>query len=130
MSSKKTLASGTMPTGRKSCARGPGVQELRLSPTAVCDIIRSCKEAGVAKLKFSDLEIEFTNSGAKEIVPLTGAVIPAEILQKQLLDESVVIEREEIRSKEDTLDQLLIENPLEMERLEAMGELEDAESQN
>lgn len=102
----------------------------------MCAIIKACTEARVAVLKFGPLEVQFH----QQVEPLAFANGPqgwqrvqptqpeAEISdeQRQQMEEEA-LDRDEIRLKEDQLDQMLIEDPAEFEKLVAQNELEDDE---
>lgn len=117
-----------------------------LSSTDICLIIASCGEHKVAKLQFGDLYIEM---GLKakildEVGPKNAEAFPQnanpqsnsdnEISEelKKINDDAFI--QEELRTKQDQLDQLLIENPALAEKMIADGdfdeELEDADDES
>lgn len=93
----------------------------------ICHILRECAKSGVTHLKWEGLEVWFGETN--ELNPL-GAPPRAKPPTEKVLSESLQVskeqlETEELLSKEDRLDHMLIENPLEYENLMMAGELDE-----
>lgn len=102
-----------------------------------CSIIKLCGESRVAELKLGDFYVTFhtpVGEGPQKHVeiPATQPTHPdAEISEEQRkqLEKHALME-DEIRLKEDRLDQMLIESPSEFEALQAQGDLDEEEAGN
>lgn len=88
-----------------------------LSAVDVCSLIKACSESGVIELTFGDLHISF--------VPKAIGTPPAQAIAGLNQPD---IEQIEIAVKTDQLDHMLVEDPVEYERLRASGELTDGHS--
>ena len=108
----------------------PRIKKTVLKADEICSILKACVEAKVKVLKYLDLEVSFegqaeeTQSYYHPVMPgdLAGSVRPAA--------EKEAFEEQAFYAKQDKLDQMMIVDPVEYERLVAAGELEDAEGQN
>ena len=124
---KKKLTSGTATTA---------IEKRILTSDEVCAIIKACNDARVAVLKFGDLEIQFHQKveplafehGPQGWQRLQPTQPEAEISEQQQQLHEKSFDADEIRVKQDQLDQMLIEDPHEFEKLMAQNELEDEES--
>lgn len=100
-----------------------------LSFRELCSIIKTCGSNNVAELKFGDLHVRFHQAVVvqQQQPPKVETTHPdTEISDEQREQlENVALVRDEIATKEDQLDQMLIESPSEYERLIAEGDLED-----
>ncbi len=112
------------------------VHEKRLlSFKEICSIIKTCGASRVAELKFGDLHITFhepvkegldtVNELSQKYTTHPDAEISDE--QRKQLEKHALAE-DEIRLREDQLDQMLIESPSEYEELQAQGDLEEDEA--
>ena len=93
-----------------------------LSVDDVCRILKASEESGILKLKFQDLEIERANPMFGQFSHPThaeNAILPE--THKKQNEEQILVE--ELRQKERELEELLITNPHEYERMMADGEL-------
>lgn len=124
---KKNLTSGTNSTTLN-------LQKVKSTECAVKDICRlivACKENGVSELKFGELHLLFGNGPEKspeEITP--SAAIPSEDLKAQ---EQVSKEAEaqlRFAEEQDDVSLMVLEDPAEMERRIANGELIDEVAQH
>lgn len=97
-----------------------------LSVDDVCRILKASEESGILKLKFQDLEIERVDARSTPTPEPTHAenAIPPETHKKQ--NEATLLV-DELRQKKQELDELLITNPHEYERMMADGELGPSE---
>lgn len=103
-----------------------------LSFREICSIIKSCGESRVAELKFGDLHITFhqpvkegldaVKAPPQQVTTHPDAEISDE--QRKHLEKHALLE-DELRLKEDQLDQMLIESPTDFEELQAQGDLEE-----
>lgn len=113
------------------------INKRPLSSEEACLIIETSAKAGVTELKFGDLHVRF-GKPAEQIVGMT-IVDPYPVHQapqspsvKDLTEEQhqnqtkQAIEAEEIRTREDQLARLLVEDPEAYEKLLRDGELTDA----
>jgi hypothetical protein len=88
----------------------------------ICAILGSCDKNGVAALKFGDLQVEFFDKQPETSVAHTSA--PEIAAEQSKIHNSALVE-EEIRTREQQLEELFLTDPLEAERLLAKGDLED-----
>jgi hypothetical protein len=112
-------------------------REKFLSSRDLSAIIKVCGESRVAELKFGDLHVRF-DTPVEQVMRLYGDQIreaaanstpsnrpdtAISAIQDHLAQES--LERDEFDVKEDRLAQMIIENPLEAERLLIEGKLDE-----
>jgi predicted nucleic acid-binding Zn-ribbon protein len=104
-------------------------QKISLQVKDICAIIKSCRNCGVTKFKFGDLEVDFGRPAlsphgkcGEAVNHLSVAEITDEIHEKQMKE---ALEQDELRLKDEQVAQALIENPLLAEQLIMDGELED-----
>lgn len=101
-----------------------------LSCNDVCRIIRESRHNGVHKLKFDGLEISFISiykdeevkSPASENVTQVSATEIAAIQEKE---NSKALLQEELRVKQQYLDELILQDPYMLEELIAKGDIEE-----
>ena len=100
----------------------------------ISEIIRECKQQGVSKLTVGDLHLVFEPQARTMIVPEVSvetkppeAAISEQDQSKQAVEAT---EQEELEFRDRQIDEMLIENPLEAERLIAEGELVIDESES
>lgn len=95
-----------------------------LSVEEVCRILKSSEESGILKLKFRDLEFEReTGRIVTPPIPLPAHsehAIPKETHTKQNEQQLLV---DELRTKAEQLQELLITDPYQFETMLANGEL-------
>lgn len=98
-------------------------KKLNFSVQDIGDLIEKCSKFGVLQFSYGDLSFSLHNKSNEETdSPISHAPpSPQEIEQASV--ETMAIDEQ--RSKKDQLEQMLIENPAEAERLMASGELED-----
>lgn len=99
-----------------------------ISSEEVCKILDACAKKGVIELKFGPLEVRFQPKAQSHPKKAPGPIIPAHpepenILQEQREAEKAELLREEIRTKEDEVDELVLTDPLKYEELIESGEL-------
>lgn len=106
-----------------------------LTANEIIAIIKVCAKANVAVFSYSDMRIEF-NASTNEIVDKhnSSAFEPsqptdAEISVKHDQINKESLEIDEARTKEERLALMLIENPLEAERLISSGELTETDDE-
>lgn len=95
-----------------------------LKSDEVCALIKACSETGVTSLKWGNLQVSF-DSPKK---PALAAIPDTEISELITQSGTQRFEQEELQTKDDELAHLLIENPLEYERMLAARELESKDS--
>lgn len=99
-----------------------------LKSDEVCALIKACGESGVSSLKWGNLQVSFERS-PKE--PETPPAIPDTEISEEIAQSGTRrLEQEEFNTKEDELATMLIENPLEYERMLTNRELESKDSGN
>jgi hypothetical protein len=112
---------------------GEGGKNSSLSADEVCRIIEACSKANVRILKFAGLKVELAATPAPEItpVPMSELVLEqssseAEIseIQRNIISKEVLESAEE-ELRERQIEDLLITDPLEAERMIQNRELED-----
>lgn len=96
-----------------------------LTAADVCLILKSCREAQVREIRFAGLHVHFglpVEDCPKDAV--TAPTSPPEaVLSEQIAQDT--FERDEVRVKEQSVDELAFTNPTEYEELRALGELVD-----
>jgi hypothetical protein len=104
-----------------------------LTPAEVCAILKACGEAQVRVLKFANLYVQFD----KKVEPARTAVAeaPAPTTEAEISETNQKIHEDALAQDEqavrqDQLDQMWIENPLEAERILLAGELEDGDTED
>lgn len=94
---------------------------MRLSGEEICAIVKACGEAGVSRLCFGPLDVQFKCSPDTEKPHEQTIVVTDPVLQEEVT--KVETERDELAHKEEMLAQLEIENPAEYERQMLAGDL-------
>jgi hypothetical protein len=100
----------------------------------ICKIIAACRESGVTRLTMGQLDILFglveakfpqaTHAGAP---PTPGAEVPVETIRaKQIEQEKLSHEEQEIEAKERRIAELMLTDPLQAEEMMRDGDLEPA----
>ena len=101
----------------------------------ISEIIRECKQQGVASLKVGDLHLAFEPKARVMDVPeVPVETKPPEAAisdANQSKQAKEVLEQQELEFRNRQIDEMLINDPLEAERLIEQGELveDDAESE-
>lgn len=106
-----------------SMAGKNSLQKSLLSTEDVCRILKSSEESGILKLKFRDLEFEReTGRKVPQPIPQTHSeyAIPEETHKKQNEQQLLV---DELRTKAEQLQELIITDPYQFEKMLADGEL-------
>lgn len=93
---------------------------MKLSTKDVCTILKACKQYGVTEFVLGDLHLSLRPTANRLKADIPTAAIPAEEIQKNLDAENFSAEKEENAF-------LVIEDPQEMERRIANGELNEDE---
>lgn len=105
--------------------------EKNWSADDICRILEASAKAGVRTLKFAGLDVEFESAGvtnpngapAHYIAPPTAEIAEpnhvAQDRESRLMDE--------LKMREDQIEELLLSDPVEAERLIAQGELAEDE---
>jgi len=97
-----------------------------LSVQDIVVLMEKCAEHGVLQFKYGDLEFSLHNkSNVASDSPISPAPPTPQELE-QANSETMAID--ELRSKQDRIEQLIIEDPLQAEMLLATRELEDEEN--
>lgn len=106
-----------------------GSKKTSLSCRDVCDIIKVSAKAGVYKLKFKDLHIEFgrPTEGVNSPVQQNIAINPVVDLtgEQHYQQTKNAVEADEVSLREEQLARLLVEDPVKYEELLRDGELSD-----
>lgn len=97
-----------------------------LTAADACRILKAAKEAGVRKLAFRGLEFTFGVATPEWPKHQAHRTTQSEQARSAPTTEEDQLEQEELRAKEDRLAEMPLTDPLEMERLLALGELRDA----
>lgn len=120
---------------KKNLKSGTNYTSSQLTAKQICSIIKTSAKVKVRLFSYGDLRLEFGEvSPARDSWPVQN-VLPTSPAEAALSDkeheaqtkESIFIE--ELRLKEDTLEQMFIEDPLEAERLIESGELDEDDGQ-
>ena len=94
-----------------------------LSATDVCAIIKECGQSGVRELKFYGLNLSFGNLVAAQAIE--PVIVPHETQKKSDSQAREAIERRELELKDEFVQDLLVSDPQEYERLLRNEELVD-----
>jgi hypothetical protein len=93
----------------------------------ICNLIKTCSVSGVLELNYGELHIKFASKDIE--APSEPAIAGRKSdATKSTVIEQDSIEQDELKTKQDQLDLMLIEDPAEYERLLIAGELEDGHS--
>lgn len=99
---------------------------MDLNPAGICEILRACREVGVAELKFGRLQVTFGTPSKTDAPPSPPTSPDTEISESQARQiEHESLESASLSVKEDQLEQMLLEDPYGYEQLLASGDLED-----
>lgn len=112
------------------------IKQSGLKAKDICDIIKECKDVGVAELKFGDLHIKFNSQGPAESVQsqdiLTQNVLPGppELVSHPgtITEELALMDEQEARDV--LLSQLMIDDPAAYEKLHMLDGLENDRTAN
>lgn len=108
---------------------GENPEEIVNLPSAedLCKILIVCREAGVSEIEYGPVKAHFHPPPATsaESKPLPT---PTYLTEEQGELPSRALVQDELEIKEREMEELMITNPLEFERLQAEGELEDESS--
>lgn len=97
------------------------MDKISLSGKEICEIIELSAKNGATELKFGDLSIHFGPRADKSPKPTV-----AEITDDQHKTQNKeALEAEELRTRKEQIDLMLIEDPALAERLISQGDLED-----
>lgn len=89
----------------------------------ICRLIVACKENGVSELKIGTLHLFFGNAPARAVEKITPeAAIPPEDLKAQDQENEIAAAQSK---DEDEVSLMVIEDPVELERRIASGEMID-----
>lgn len=121
---------GTMPTVDNKAIIGPGslkyqknkpngLEKNSLSAESIIALIKTSSEHGVTSLKFGGLELEL---GIKTKAAATQPVTEITEQEQKLNDEKNLV-RQELESRQEQIDNMLVEDPVQAEKLIADGEL-------
>lgn len=93
------------------------------------DIVKLCAENGVSRIKLGEIEVVFGENA--QFLPKNTKKISKVVKdnpEKRAEVEQDAIGRAEVKLKEEYVDNLLLEDPAEYERLAIQGELSDEET--
>ena len=99
---------------------------FRLTTKDVCCIIGECARGGVSELKFGELSISFNKMGETNF--LDNALSPQDRVEKPKELEKF-LKQDELQMKENDLQLMALDNPLEYENLLAGDDLVDVGSE-
>lgn len=97
-----------------------------LTVESIISIIKACAENSVSKFKLDTLDIEFGQYKIKDTENFTEPLTQA--AHEKMEQETLV--KEELKTREDQMRMLLLENPLLAEELIADGDLQNDEADN
>lgn len=100
-----------------------------ISGAEICKIIESCAKKGVLELKYGPLHLKF--AGKTQESTARGPKIPTEsapenIIQAQNKEQEEALFREELKTRDEQIAELIVTDPLLAEELMAEGELEES----
>lgn len=94
----------------------------------LCALIKACGESGVTELSFGTLRVQFTPVTMREqsqpVDYQTEGALPINPVVSES-DEKEAIADSELRLREEQLAKMLLEDPVQFEKLLAAGELEE-----
>jgi len=102
------------------------VKDYKLSTNDICKLISTCKKNGVIEFTFGELHLSLASPEKARKNEAPQAAIPDETFLKEQEQEFRRIHKMD-QDKDDTA-MLLVEDPLEMERRIANGELADEDT--
>lgn len=97
-----------------------------LTPDNIISIIKACAENNVSKFSIDTLAFEFGQPKPKEHEIITEPLTPE---THDKMDKETLV-KEELKTREEQMQMLLIENPLLAEEMIADGDLKDDESES
>lgn len=97
-----------------------------LTPDNIILIIKACAENNVSKFSVDTLAFEFGQPKIKDDVIITEPL--TQVVHEKMDSETLVAE--ELKTRNEQMQMLLIENPLLAEEMIADGDLEDDESES
>lgn len=105
-------------------------QKSVLSVADICRILKACGEASVTELKFGDLHVRRDSQSpaaapSASVEPAPAPPPTAEIVETQRKESERAQIQAEVTLRQQQLSQMLIEDPLEAERLLSQGDLID-----
>jgi len=98
------------------------VEKKILTSSDIKVIIEACSANLVSEITFGDLHIKFSSAEIEQ----KSLEINSEIKQPDAQVEHQAIVAEEVSLREDDLANMILSDPAEYERLQVLGELEDA----
>ena len=109
-----------------------GLPKKFLTGSEIESIIQSCAKANVRVLEIHGIRLEFgagVPSSPPQPAQVSSEPAPSEaaISEKHEKQSQEALEQDELRLRRDQLALMLIENPVEYEKLVASGELEEME---
>lgn len=93
-----------------------------LTSDDICKIIKTCADSGVYKISVDTLSIEFGEYKIKDPENITVPVMTQEQHDEQ---DSETLVKEELKTKAQQIDMLMIEDPVLAEEMIANGDLEN-----
>jgi hypothetical protein len=96
-------------------------QEKKLTARDVCLIIKECKDAGLAELRWGDLHVNFWAKVQQIPTPIH---VPEAIRERQDAIEREDISDQEVLTREEQLLRLQVEDPVTFEQLVSSDDLE------
>jgi hypothetical protein len=101
---------------------------MKIDFKEIKDIVKLCAENGVSRLKLGEIEVVFSeNAQFSQKIPKKSQKV-RDNPEKRTEVEQDAIGRAEVKLKEEYVDNLLLEDPAEYERLAIQGELSDEET--
>jgi hypothetical protein len=105
------------------------IHKRSLKTSEICTIIEACSQAGVIELKFGDLHVRFAERARSDVTQSLPIIPEAEISDEQTQQIATdSLRQDELTLKSERLQQMIIDEPAEFERLLLDGDLIDEAS--
>lgn len=121
--------SGTRPTSLNYSKEPPQVLKSLPSTKEICQILRYCVRSNVKELRLGELIVSFFDPAGPKAEIMPQVVQDPESLSKMNNVDRSTLETLEYRLKQDQLEQMAIEDPVEYEKLQLSGDLEDRDAE-
>lgn len=95
----------------------------------VCQILKVCVRSNVKELRLGELTVSFFDPKGPQAEIMPQVVQDPESLSKMNNIDKSTRETLEYRLKQDQLEQMAIEDPVEYEKLQLSGDLEDRDAE-
>ena len=97
----------------------------------ICAIVRVCVKSNVKELCLGELKVSFFDpNGTQKVAIMPQVAQDPESLSKMKELDQKTLEALELEAKQDQLDEMLIQDPMQYEELVLAGDIEDRDAQS